>query len=144
MSLELSVGLFLIAGFLCFVYLAMKLGDVNLFESNVYEVKARFGTVTGLKAGADVEMAGVKVGRVADIKLGNDGIEAVVSMQINNGVKLESDSIASIRTAGIIGDRYVNITRGGADEFINGGGEIVETESAVVLEELISKYIFEK
>jgi len=142
-NVETAVGIFMVAGFLCFAYLAVKLGDVNLFGDNTYPVKARFITIAGLKPGASVEIAGVKVGKVSDIQLHKDDYEAVVTFDINNHVQLQEDSIASVRTAGIIGDRYVDITPGGTEEMIKPGGEIVETESALVLEELVGKYIYE-
>jgi len=91
-----------------------------------------------------VEIAGVQVGKVAKVRLDPEYYDAVVSMAIDKGVSLQEDSIASIRTAGIIGDRYVKISPGGSPEAIAPGGEITETESAINIEELISKYIFEK
>ena len=141
-NVETGVGIFLIAGLLCLGYLSIKLGDLNLFGTEQYSVKAKFANVSGLKEGAVVEIAGVSVGKVAKIQL-ND-YEALVDMLINPGVKLQEDSIASIRTQGIIGDKYVKVKIGGSDEFIGDGEEIFETESAIELEELVSKYIFEK
>ncbi len=142
-TIELVVGVFMILGFAGFSYIAIKLGDVELFgKSNNYAVSASFNSVSGLKEGAFVEIAGVKVGKVASIVLDPEEYEAVVTMSIQNGVKLQEDSIASIRTAGIMGDRYISISPGGAEEYIPPGGEIEETESAINLEELISKYIF--
>lgn len=143
-NVETAVGVFMVIGFLCFAWLSVKLGDVNLFGSQSYGVKARFGSVSGLNEGAVVEIAGVQVGKVAAIRLQPDDYRAVVEMAIDRGVKISEDSIASIRTAGIIGDRYVNISPGGMEQSIIPGGEIIETESAINLEELLSKYIFEK
>jgi len=143
-NVETVVGLFMIAGFVCFAWMAVKLGDVNLFGHDSYTVKAHFGSISGLKEGATVEIAGVRVGKVSSIDLEQEYYEAVVEMEIDNGVKLQEDAIASIRTAGIIGDRYVSITPGGAEEMVGEGGELFETESAINLEELVSKYIFEK
>lgn len=91
-----------------------------------------------------MEMAGVKIGTVSAIRLDPKSYEAVVEISLPLEVELQEDSIASVRTAGIIGDRYVNISPGGSDLMIPPGGEIVETESAINLEELVSKYIFEK
>ena len=105
---------------------------------------AKFGSVSGLKSGAIVEIAGVQVGKVTDISFDPDDYEAKVVMSINQGVVLQDDSIASVRTAGIIGDRYIDISPGGSDELLGDGGRIFETESAINLEELVSKYIFEK
>ncbi len=142
-NVEIAVGIFLVVGFLCFAYISIKLGDVNLFGERSYEIKARFASISGLKKGATVEIAGVNVGKVSDINLDQEDYAAVVQISINNEVKIHEDSIASIRTSGIIGDRYIKISPGGADEFIKPGGEILETESAINLEELVSKYIFE-
>lgn len=144
LNLEIAVGLFMVAGFLCFVWLSVKLGDVDLFGPPTYAVTASFGSVSGLKPGAMVEIAGVRVGKVADIQLDPRRYEARVELEIERGVALQTDSIASIRTAGIIGDRYVDISPGAADKLLGPGDRIVETESAINLEELVSKYIFEK
>ncbi len=141
-NIETGVGIFLIAGLLCFGYLSVKLGGVNLFGTEQYLVTARFANVSGLKEGATVEIAGVTVGNVSRIDL--DNYEAMVQLLIDPGVRLQEDSIASIRTQGIIGDKYVKIKTGGADEYIERNGEILETESAIELEELVSKYVFEK
>jgi phospholipid/cholesterol/gamma-HCH transport system substrate-binding protein len=143
-NVETAVGIFMVIGFLGFAWLSIKLGDVNLFGSGTYPLHARFGSIAGLKAGAVVEIAGVQVGKVTGIRLSPDDYEAMVEMGIEKGVKVTEDSIASIRTAGIIGDRYVNISPGGMPNYLKPGGEIVETESAINLEELVSKYIFEK
>lgn len=144
LSLEAAVGLFMIAGFLCFAWLSVKLGDVDLLGGETYQVSARFGSISGLKKGAMVEIAGVKIGKVDEIRLDAESYEAEVLLAINKGVVLQEDSIASIRTAGIIGDRYIDVSPGGADELIGEGGRIYETESAINLEQLVSKYIFEK
>jgi len=141
-NIETGVGIFIILGLLSLGYLSINLGDISLFGTHQYLVKARFANVSGLKQGATIEIAGVNVGKVGKIDL--DDYEASVQLLINPGVKLQEDVIASIRTQGIIGDKYVKIKAGGADEYIGNNGEIMETESALELEELISKYIFEK
>lgn len=143
-SLEVAVGMFLIAGFLCFAYLSVKLGEVELLGGNTYSVTAKFGSVAGLKNGAIVEIAGVQVGKVTAIDLSQEYYEAVVHMAIDKGVEIPEDSIAAIRTAGIIGDKYVSISPGGAMDFLKVDGEIAETQSSINLEELVSKYVFEK
>lgn len=143
-DVEMAVGIFLVAGFLCFVWLAVRLGDVGLFQEARYPLQARFGSVAGLKPGATVEVAGVRVGEVTGIRLDQEYYEAVVEMALDKGVKLQEDSIASIRTTGIIGERYVSISPGGSPQTLPPGGEIAQTESAVSIEELISKYIFQK
>ncbi|TLM68208.1 MAG: outer membrane lipid asymmetry maintenance protein MlaD [Deltaproteobacteria bacterium] len=143
-NVEIAVGLFVVAGFLCFAWLSVRLGDVGLFDPPTYTVSAEFGSVSGLKPGAIVEIAGVQVGKVTRIELNTEKYEARVEISLQKGVVLQADSIASIRTAGIIGDRYIDISPGGSDELIGPGGRIVETESAINLEELVSKYVFEK
>jgi phospholipid/cholesterol/gamma-HCH transport system substrate-binding protein len=140
----MAVGVFLVAGFICFAYLSVKLGDVNLFGEQTYTVTARFGSVSGLKEGATVEMAGVAIGSVRQIVLDPKDYEAVVELAIEKQVRLQEDSIASIRTSGIIGDKYVDVSPGGLEDYIADGGRIVETESAINIEKLVSKYIFEK
>ena len=141
-NIETGVGIFIIIGLICLAYLSVNLGDVSLFGSEQYKVTARFANISGLKPGATVEVAGVEIGKVSKIKL--EDYEAVVDLLINPEIKLQEDSIASIRTQGIIGDKYIKIKTGGAEEFIGIDGEIFETESAIELEELVSKYIFEK
>ena len=143
-NLEMAVGIFLIAGFACFAYLSVRLGEVNLLGSNSYEVHAKFGSVSGLKNGAIVEIAGVQVGKVATIHLNQQYYQASVKMEIDKGVEIPEDSIAAVRTSGIIGDKFVSISPGGDTEYVKPGGEITETQSAINLEELVSKYIFEK
>jgi phospholipid/cholesterol/gamma-HCH transport system substrate-binding protein len=141
--LELTVGTFMIIGLVCFTYLAVIVGGVDWFADESYRLQARFNSISGLKQGAVVEIAGVKVGKVENINLDNGEYEAIVELSLYNDVKLQQDSIASIRTAGIIGDRFVNIKPGYSEELIEPGGMIIETESAISLEELISKYMFE-
>jgi phospholipid/cholesterol/gamma-HCH transport system substrate-binding protein len=144
MKLEMIVGLFLLAGFASFSIIAIKMGDISLFMEESYPVSARFVSISGLKEGAVVEVAGVKVGRVSGIELDGGGYEAVVRMEISKAVQLSDDSIASIRTAGIIGDRFIKLTPGGSEDYLDPGDMIQETESAISLEEPVSKYIFEK
>jgi phospholipid/cholesterol/gamma-HCH transport system substrate-binding protein len=141
-GIETAVGLFLIIGFLSFAYLSIELGEIPLFGSNDYLLTARFESVSGLKDGAIIEVAGVKIGKVARINL--DDYRAVVHMLIHQGVQIPDDSIASIRTQGIIGDKYIKISPGGSDMNLKAGGQIRDTESALDLEELISKYIMGK
>ncbi len=143
-NVETVVGVFLVAGFACFAYLAVRLGDVNLFGTQYYRVKAYFASVAGLKPGANVEIAGVKVGKVSDIDLDQETYEALVTLEILKGVQIQDDVIASIKTAGIIGDKYVSLKPGGSDTYLQDGDMIQDTESAIDLEELVSKYIFEK
>ncbi|MEW6570207.1 MAG: outer membrane lipid asymmetry maintenance protein MlaD [Nitrospirota bacterium] len=139
---ETLVGLFIVIGLASLAYLAIKLGDINLFKTDEYVVRARFVNVSGLKVGSEVEIAGVKVGKVSKIYLDNS--EAIVELLIDDQVKIPDDSSASIRTQGIIGDKFIKISPGGSEDYIAANGIITETESAVDIEQLISKYIFEK
>ncbi|NOY73633.1 MAG: outer membrane lipid asymmetry maintenance protein MlaD [Gammaproteobacteria bacterium] len=142
-NIEFVVGLFLIASILSFAWLSIKLGDIELFSKSTYSVSARFTSISGLKEGAVVELAGVRIGKVTHIALDREEYEAIIHMEIDSDIALQEDTMAAIRTAGVIGDKFVNITPGGADELITNNGEIEETESAISLEELVSKYIFE-
>jgi len=141
-NFDAIVGLFVLAGFMAFVYMSLQLGEFSVFSmEKTYVVQANFANVSGLKRGATVEIAGVNVGKVSAITLGGED-QALVHMQINRGVKITDDAIASIKTQGIIGDKYIKISQGGASELLADGGVITETESAVDLEELVSKYVF--
>lgn len=140
-SVELAVGLFVMAGLLCAAYLTVKLGKLEVLSGDTYEIKARFIDVTGLKEGAGVELAGVRVGRVESISLTPDK-HAVVTMNIQKGVKLSEDAIVSVKTSGLIGDKYLKITPGGAGDPVQAGGLLTDTESSVDIQELIGKYVF--
>ncbi len=141
-SVEIAVGIFVIIGVLCVGYLTINLGKIEWFGSDGYPVVARFQSISGLKQGANVEMAGVEIGKVASIKLDPDRQVAIVTMRIQNGVELTEDVMASVKTAGMIGDKYIKLTPGGSDEILKPGDMIVDTESVVDIEELISKYVF--
>jgi len=143
-SIEAGVGLFMVGGFLCFAFLAIKLGGVELWKTDRYTVSARFDSVSGLRIGAPVEIAGVRVGTVDDIGVDTAKFEAVVRLKLDRGVVVPKDSIASIRTAGIIGDKFIKISPGADRKSLGDGGLIEDTESSISLEELVSKYIFEK
>ena len=139
---ELIIGLFMIAGFLAFGYLSLQMGEFSILnvEKN-YMLEAEFDNVSGLKIGAGIEIAGVNIGKVSGISLGEDGL-ARVTMLINQKIKITQDAIASIRTQGLIGDKYIKIIQGADEEFLAGGGTIFDTESSIDFEELVSKYIF--
>lgn len=139
---EISVGIFMMAGIACLVYLSVNLGNVDLFGSDSFVIHARFGSVEGLEPAASVEIAGVKVGKVKRITLEEN--EALVAMEIKKGTQITDDSIASIRTKGVIGDKFVKLSPGYSDELLADEGFLMDTESAISLEELVSKYIFEK
>ncbi len=143
-STETAVGLFVLAGIICVGYLTIRLGKMEILGSNTYTVYGRFESVTGLTKGAGVEMAGVQIGQVSDIKLDKERYVAVVAMKIEKGIQLTDDVIASLKTAGLIGDKFIKLTPGGSDIILKDGDIITETESGVDLEELISKYVFGK
>jgi phospholipid/cholesterol/gamma-HCH transport system substrate-binding protein len=140
---ELLVGIFLLAGIIAISFLALRMGDVGLFDSDEYIIKTRFTSASGLKEGAYVEVAGVTVGKVKQIVFNPETYLADVDISLQSNINIPEDSIASIRTSGIIGDKFVKISAGGSDTYLEAGMEIIETEPSINLEELISKYIFE-
>ena len=140
-SREVSVGVFVLIGLVCLGYMAIKLGKMEVFGNDGYTIKAKFASITGLKIGASVEIAGVPVGRVAGISLGKD-YYAQVSLQLDKDVRLSDDSIASVKTSGLIGDKYISLSLGASSSLLAEDDELTETESAVDLEALISKYVF--
>jgi phospholipid/cholesterol/gamma-HCH transport system substrate-binding protein len=140
---ELIIGLFMIAGFLAFGYLSLQMGEFSIFDlEKNYSLEAEFDNASGLKVGAAIEIAGVGIGKVAKIELGEQGL-AKVTMLIKQDILITSDAIASIRTQGLIGDKLIKIIQGADEEMLAEGGFIFDTESAVDFEELVSKYIFE-
>jgi phospholipid/cholesterol/gamma-HCH transport system substrate-binding protein len=140
---EIVVGLFMIAGFLAFGYLSLQMGEFSVFNlQKNYSLVAAFDNASGLKVGAGIEIAGVNIGKVSDIRLSEHDL-ARVTMLINQGVKVTTDAVASIRTQGLIGDKYIKLIQGADEETLKDGDEIFDTESAIDFEELVSKYIFE-
>lgn len=144
-KLEMMVGVFMLIGILCLGYISVKLGKMEVLGGDYYTVSARFDSVTGLKPGASVEIAGVDVGSVSRIVLDpKSGIQALVVMKINSGIKISDDVIASVRTSGIIGDKFIKLKPGGSETYLKDNGKIRETESAIDIEELVSKFIHGK
>ena len=141
---EGAVGIFVLIGLLCVAYLTVKLGRMEVFQSGGYELSARFTSINGLRKGADIEVAGVKVGRVSGIRLDPAHGLAVVTLRLDDTLIVADDAIASIKTSGLIGDKYINLDPGGSDIKLKSGETISDTQSAVDLEELISKYVFGK
>jgi phospholipid/cholesterol/gamma-HCH transport system substrate-binding protein len=138
-KLEFIVGVFVLVGIVCLGYLSIKLGKLELIGGNVYEVIAQFNTASGLKAGSSVEIAGVEVGRVRTITLNED--RAAVILAVDNKVKLYTDTIASIKTRGIIGEKFLALSPGGGGDPLKPGDTIRDTESGLDLEELVSQYV---
>jgi len=139
---EIVVGIFLVLGFLAFGWIAMQLGEVTwLSGSRTYTVFADFDNISGVKSGAEVQIAGVTVGTVTGLAL-SEYDQARAELQLNREIKLPKDSIASVKSQGIIGDKLIQITLGGDEEEYKEGDVILDTESSVDLESLISKFAF--
>jgi len=138
--IELLVGIFTMIGVLAAGYLAVGLGGLELGDSGTYAINAEFDNISGLQAGASVEIAGVPIGQVSNIALKDP--MALVTLRITNEVKLRDDDVLSIRTKGIIGDRYIKVSRGGSDTYLpTQGGNVTETESVVDIEDIIGKIV---
>lgn len=141
-KLELSVGIFVFIAILCIGYLTIQLGQMHLVGKDYYTLKARFSKVPGLRSGNDVRIAGVTVGRVENISLDKEHFTAQVSLRLPKDIKITDDSIASIKTSGLIGDKYVSISPGGSGIYLQSGDRLIETESPIEIREIISKYVF--
>jgi len=141
-NLEVVVGVFVLLGLACLAYLAVHLGKMEIYGEG-YNIYANFDNASGLKTGAAVEVAGVEVGRVAAIQI-TPQYQARVSMKLRTGVKIHDDAIASIRTKGIIGDKFVKLSPGNSEKIVPPGGTIIDTESGIDLEEVIGSYIHGK
>lgn len=141
-DLEVVVGLFLLVGLFALGYISIRLGKMQVLGLAGYTITADFPTVGGLKEGASVEIAGVQVGRVENISLVD--YQARVTMRIDSGVELQEDTIASVKTKGLIGEKYMYLSPGGSDQTIAPGGRIRETEPPIDIEELIGSFIFGK
>ncbi len=141
-KLELIVGVFVLVGAVCLGYLSIKLGKLEVIGGDVYVVQAQFDSASGLKAGSTVEIAGVEVGRVKAIALKED--RATVTLTVHDSVKLYTDTIASIKTRGIIGEKFMALSPGGGGDPLKPGDTIRDTESGLDLEELVSQYVHGK
>jgi phospholipid/cholesterol/gamma-HCH transport system substrate-binding protein len=136
------VGLFMIAGIVCLGYLSVKIARMEILGIKGYEIRAVFSNSGGLKKGSGIAIAGVEVGRIKSITLSD--YQAEVVMNVRNEVKLQEDSIAAIKTKGLIGEKYIEITPGASEKIIPAGGKIRETLPPVDFEQLISQYVFGK
>jgi phospholipid/cholesterol/gamma-HCH transport system substrate-binding protein len=141
-SKETVVGIFVVIGLICIGYMTIQLGDLGLIEGNTYPLVARFTKVTGLREGSAVNMLGLEIGRVGKMTMDQDKQQAVVELRINKGVKVYDDAIASIKTEGLIGDRYVSLDAGGSGALLKAGDTIIETEAPADIMDLVSKYAF--
>jgi phospholipid/cholesterol/gamma-HCH transport system substrate-binding protein len=140
----MGVGVFVLLGIICVGYLTFRLGEVEILGDKYYPLNARFTSVTGLKVGAQVEIAGVQVGQVDAIVLDRKDLVAMVRLKIKEGLNLSDDVIASVKSAGLLGDKYIQLSPGGSDRILKPGEMIIETEPALDIEALISKYAFGK
>jgi phospholipid/cholesterol/gamma-HCH transport system substrate-binding protein len=141
-SMETAVGVFVVIGFLCVGYMTVKLGNVSLLGGDTYVLQARFATVSGLKIGSPVEIYGIQVGRVDKLEIDPQKQLAWVELEIRNGIKVYDDGSASIKTAGLIGDKFIKVDPGGSGNLLKPGGTITETSSALDIEDLIGRYAF--
>jgi phospholipid/cholesterol/gamma-HCH transport system substrate-binding protein len=144
-TLDLWVGIFVVAGVAALAMLAMKVGNLGTYNmSETYQVHAYFNNVGGLKPKASIKSAGVLVGRVTGISLDTQRYEANVEMSLDKRYRFPKDTFANILTAGLLGEQYIGLVPGGDSEMLKNGDQIKMTQSAVVLEDLISKFIYNK
>jgi phospholipid/cholesterol/gamma-HCH transport system substrate-binding protein len=141
-TMETTVGIFLVFGLLLIGYMTVKLGHISFLGDNTYPLTARFTSVTGLRPGSPVYMLGIEVGRVERLTMDQKDRKAAVEVRIQQGIKVYDDAIASIKTEGLIGDKYLGIDPGGAGALLGPGGAITETQPAVDIADLIGKYAF--
>jgi phospholipid/cholesterol/gamma-HCH transport system substrate-binding protein len=144
-TIDLWVGIFVVAGIGGLLFLALKVGNLGNFSSGeMYQVQAKFSNIGGLKVRAPVKSAGVVVGRIADIRFDNESYEAIVSMNLDYIYQFPRDTTAKILTSGILGEQYVGLEAGGDGVMLKSGDRLRLTQSAVVLENLISQFLFNK
>lgn len=144
-TLDLWVGIFVVAGIAALVMLAMKVGNLGTYNmSETYQVHAYFANIGGLKPKASIKSAGVLVGRVTDITLDTERYEANVVMSLDKRYQFPKDTFANILTSGLLGEQYIGLMPGGDSEMFQNGDQIKKTQSAVVLEDLIGKFIYNK
>lgn len=141
---EFYVGLFVIIGIGCSICLFAVLGEINLIQDKHYPLHAFFTSVSGLKTGARVEIAGVEIGTVSTVSFDRDRSLARVEFNIDKTIELTDDIIASVKTSGIIGQKYIDILPGGSDTMLEPGDEIFNTEASLDVESLVRKFIFNK
>jgi phospholipid/cholesterol/gamma-HCH transport system substrate-binding protein len=141
-SIETAVGIFVVLGLLCVGYITVKLGRASLFGENTYPLYARFTSVSGLTVGSSVEIYGIQVGSVTSLGIDSERQMGIVDMKINKGVKVYGDAAATIKSSGLIGDKYVKIDPGGAGVVLKPQGIITQTTVPADIEDLIGKYAF--
>lgn len=143
--LDLWVGFFVAIGIAALLFLALKVGNLSSAHlSETYVLQAKFDNIGGLKVRGPVKSAGVVVGRIADIRFDPASYEAVVTLQVDGRYQFPKDTFASIYTAGLLGEQYVGLDVGGDEKMLKAGDTIAKTQSAVVLEKMISQFLFSK
>ena len=144
-AIDLWVGIFVTIGLGAIVFLALKVGNLTSLDSKAsYRIEANFDNIGGLKLRAPVKAAGVIVGRVESVKLDPKTYEAHVTLKIDNGYQFSKDTIAAILTSGLLGEVYIGLEAGGDPLMLADGGRIGKTQSAIVLEKLVSQFLFDK
>ena len=144
-TIDLWVGVFVVAGIAALLFLALKVGTLATFStSQAYQVSAKFANIGGLKVRGPVKSAGVVVGRVASIRFDNESYEAIVTMNVDSHYQFPRDTTAKVLTSGILGEQYVGLEAGGDGVMLKNGDRLRLTQSAVVLENLISQFLFNK
>ena len=138
-KIEFLVGCFVLAGLVAVLYLAIQVGSAGFFSRDSYELEARFSSAAGVNPGSRVEIAGVRVGTVKDIVL-NEAFYAIVTLELPKSLQLDDDTIASVKTAGLNGDRFIELSPGGSGFALEPGDLIVDTEAAMDIEGLISRF----
>ena len=141
-KLELSVGLFVVLGIAAIIYLTIQVGTGSMLSGDTYLIESRFANAGGLHSGSTVLLAGVTVGRVEGIRMESSDYSAIVTLRVLSTLRLPTDSMASIKTTGLIGDKFVSLSPGADDTYLEPGSRITLTESAVDLESLIGKMAF--
>jgi phospholipid/cholesterol/gamma-HCH transport system substrate-binding protein len=139
---ETVVGIFVVIGLFAIAYMTVKLGNVGFLGENTYTLYAKFNKVTGLRVGNPVTMLGLNIGRVEAFNLDQKDLLVMVDLTINNGIEIYDDAIASIKTEGLIGDKFVSIDPGGGGDLLQNGDTITDTESPTDIMDLVSKYAF--
>lgn len=141
-SMETMVGVFVLIGIISVAYMTIKLGKVSFFGNGYYSLYAEFTSVSGLRTGNQVEVDGIEVGRVESMTIDQQKQMAVVELKVRKGIKVYDDGSASIKTSGLIGDKYVKVDPGGGGSLLKPGGRITETSAPLDLEDVIGKYAF--
>lgn len=138
-TIEFLVGSFVLVGLVAVLYLAIQVGSARFFGSDSYTLEARFTNASGVNAGSRIEIAGVRVGTVKNVIL-DDNFYAIATLELPNTLELDEETIASVKTAGLIGDRFIELSPGGFGELLKDGDMILDTESALDIESLISRF----